>query len=30
MSPFKSVEAMTSGGTKLGLSLNLEGWIRND
>lgn len=30
MSPFNNVEAMTSGGTKLGLSQNLEGWIRND
>ncbi len=30
MSPFTNVEAMTSGGTKLGLSLNLEALIRDD
>jgi len=30
MSPCKCVEAMTSGGTIPGLSLNLEVWIRND
>jgi len=30
MSPFKNVEAMISGGTIPGLSLNLETWIRND
>jgi hypothetical protein len=30
MSPFNNVEAMTSGGTILGLSLDLETWIRND
>jgi hypothetical protein len=28
-SPIKNVEAMTSGGTNMGLSLGLEAWIRN-
>jgi hypothetical protein len=30
MSPFKNVEAVTSGGTIPGLSLNLGALIRND